>query len=423
MKNSVHKRDFDIFLSYASEDKSIADSIDNWLSEFAGFQVWYAPRELSGGSLLATDLQKAISRSRGIVIIATPNSVNKGWVKNEYNSAMDEKSNHPDYRVVILRFENAPTDNIMKGMTWINVEKGKLSPENAIAIIKSFYPGEKRPNPKNSKDVYVSCSWRTNDSKSAYSVMKELDKVGFRLIGDSEDQDSFSQGDRIERIISSCGAFVSIIPFRNNQEANDGEKPYKYFLKEIEYATNLEIPTIVISDSKIISVNGKKNPWLPLDTDSQEVSNEIKVEIENLLDDWIKPPNPQYVFCALDLDNEAKNATHHFRHLIERITGMATVIGTDIIKEPIQLSIINSIQNSFLTIADISDDNLNTCIEAGMAISSNANVILISKGIPRRPPFMLRSLQLNSFENEIEKIGKIHKIIFPYRRRIINAEL
>jgi hypothetical protein len=423
MNNTVHKRDFDIFLSYASEDRLIADSIDNWLSEFAGFQVWYAPRELSGGSLLATDLQKAISRSRGMIIIATQNSVNKGWVKNEYNSAMDEKSNHPDFRVVILRFGNAPTDNIMKGMTWINVETEKLSSENAIAIIKSFYPGEKRPNPKKSKDVYVSCSWRSNDSKSAYSVMRELEKAGLRLIGDSEDQDKFSEGNRIERIISSCGAFVCIIPFRDNQEANNGEKPYKYFLKEIQYATKLEIPTIIISDPKITTINGKKNHWLPLDTNANQLSNEICTEIENLIDEWRNPPNPQYVFCALDLDSEAKYVTHHFRHLIERISGMETIIGTDIIKGPIQLSIIKSIQNSFLTIADISDDNLNTCIEAGIAISSNTNVVLISRGIDRRPPFMLRSLQLNSFEDEVEKIGRIHKIVFPYRRRIINAEL
>ncbi|MEM9671966.1 MAG: toll/interleukin-1 receptor domain-containing protein [Cyclobacteriaceae bacterium] len=423
MNNSVHKRDFDIFLSYASEDRHIADNIDNWLSEFAGFQVWYAPRELSGGSLLATDLQKAISRSRGIIIIATQNSVDKGWVKNEYNSAMDEKSNHPDFRVVILRFGTSSPDNIMKGMTWINIEQEKLSPDNAISIIKSFYPGEKRPNPSNSKDIYISCSWRANDNRSAISVMMQLDKIGFRLIGDSEDQQKFGEGNRVERIMSSCGAFVCIIPFRNNQEANDGERPYKYFLKEIDYANQLQIPTLIISDPKIISVNGQKNQWLQLDTNAHEISDEIKIEIENLMDEWRKPPNPQYIFCALDLDNEAKNATNYFRHLIERITGMVTIIGTDISDEPIQLSIIQSIQNSFLTVADISDDNLNTCIEAGIAISSKANVELISKGEPRRPPFMLRSLQLITFEDDIEKVGRIHKIVFPYRRRIINAEL
>ncbi|RMA57279.1 toll/interleukin-1 receptor domain-containing protein [Ulvibacter antarcticus] len=422
MVKSVHKRDYDIFLSHASEDKEIADYLENWLTEFAGFDVWYAPRELSGGSLLATDLQKAISRCRSIVLIATDNSVNKGWVVSEYNSAMDEKNNNPDFRVIALRFNNAAVDNLMKGLTWINITSNKLSPENAVAIIKSLYPSEKRPNPKNAKDVYISCSWRTDDNGSANTVVRKLIDTGFRLIGDSEDQDAFGQGNRVERIISSCGAFVSILPFRNVEEARRNESPYKYFLKEIDYALSLNIPTVIISDPRISKIDDQPNMWLPMETNSFELSDEILNAISNLWNEWSLPVNPQYIFCAMDLDYEAKKARSYFRFLIERITGMNTFIGTDINKEPIQLSIIDSIRNSFLTIADITDDNLNTCIEAGIAISSNSNVVLITQGKQRRPPFMLRSLQLKNFDNEVEKIGLIHKILWPYRRRILNAE-
>jgi hypothetical protein len=422
MKATVHKRDYDIFLSHASEDKELVDYLDNWLSEFAGFQVWYSPRELSGGSLLATDLQKAISRCRGIVLVVTENSIKKGWVLSEYNAAMDEKNNNPDFRVVALRIKNANVDSLIKGMTWIDIASDTLSPENAIAIINSFYPGDKRPNPKNSKDVYVSCSWRQNDNKSANAIIKKMIDSGFRLIGDSEDQDAFGTGNRVERIISSCGAFVSILPFRDVEEARRHENPYKYLLKEIDYALGLNIPTIIISDPKILTIDGEPNKWLPMETNSLEISDRIMNALENLRHEWKSPINPQYIFCALDLDNEAKSSTNYFRHLVERITGMKSIIGTDITSEPIQSSIIDSIKHSFLTIADITDDNLNTCIEAGIAVSSDANVVLISKGIQRRPPFMLRSLQLNSFETEVQKIGLTHKIVWPYRRRIINTE-
>jgi len=422
MSKSVHKRDYDIFLSHASEDKVFADYLDNWLSEFAGFDVWYAPRELSGGSLLATDLQKAISRCKGIVLIVTENSLKKGWVISEYNAAMDEKNNNPDFRVVALRVKNASVDNLMKGITWIDISSDMLSAENAVAIIKSFYPGDKRPNPKNSKDVYVSCSWRNNDTTSAQAIMKKMIEMGYRLVGDSEDHDAYGQENRVERIISSCGAFVSILPYRDATEARRDENPYKYLLKEIDYALSHNIPAVIISDPKILKINDEPNEWLSMETDASEISDKIISALENLAYEWKSPMNPQYIFCALDLDKEAKKATNYFRYLIERITGMNTIIGTDIINEPIQLSIINSIKNSFVTIADITEDNLNTCIEAGIAISSDANVVLISGGIPRRPPFMLRSLQLNTFETEVQKIGLIHKIIWPYRRRIINAE-
>jgi len=423
MNKNVNKRDFDIFLSHAHNDKDFVDYLDNWLTEFVGFNVWYDARELSGGSLLASDLQKAIQRCKGVLLVATDVAMQKGWVKAEYNSAMDEKANNPDFRVVALRVDGANVDEFMRGITWIDIQSKTLSAENATSIIKSFYPGENRPNPKNSKDIYVSCSWRDSDNINALAIMRELVNLGARLIGDSEDQDHFGEGNRIERIISSCGAFISIIPFREEIIAKRGQKPYKYFLEEIDLAYQIGIPVLVIADPRITLSDEHKIDWLQMDTDSSLVNNNIKEELENLYYDWKKPYSPQYIFCAMDLENEAKRATSNFRTLIERVTGMETIVGTDIIKEPIQKSIITSITNSFLTIADVSNDNLNTCIEAGIAIASSSNIALISFGKPRRPPFMLRSLQLNSFTNDVEKIGLIHRIVWPYRRRVINAEL
>ncbi len=423
MNKNVNKRDFDIFLSHAHNDKDFVDHLYYWLTEFVGFNVWYDARELSGGSLLASDLQKAIQRCRGVLLVATDVAMQKGWVKAEYNSAMDEKANNPDFRVIALRIDGANVDDLMRGITWIDIQSKNISEDNAASIIKSFYPGECRPNPKNSKDIYVSCSWRNSDNMSALGVMKELMNLGVRLIGDSEDHDHFGTGNRIERIISSCGAFICIIPYRDESIAKRGEKPYKYFLEEIDLAHNVGIPILVIADPRITFIDENPIQWLPMETNTNLPPDAIRAALEDLYYDWEKPISPQYIFCAMDLENEAKRANSNYRSLIERVTGMETIVGTEIIKEPIQKSIITSITNSFLTIADVSNDNLNTCIEAGIAIAANNNVALISLGKPRRPPFMLRSLQLNSFSDDIEKIGLIHRIVWPYRRRIINAEL
>jgi len=48
---------------------------------------------------------------------------------------------------------------------------------------------------------------------------------------------------------------------------------------------------------------------------------------------------------------------------------------------------------------------------------------LISYGKPRRPPFMLRAIQMPTYENDVERIGILHSIVRSYRRRVINAEL
>jgi hypothetical protein len=92
MSLPVNKRDFDIFLSHAHKDATLISEIDHWLTDKAGFDVWYDARELSGGALLATDLQNAIERCRGILLLASQESLQHGWVKAEYNSAMDERA-------------------------------------------------------------------------------------------------------------------------------------------------------------------------------------------------------------------------------------------------------------------------------------------------------------------------------------------
>src|SRR5262249_8946401 len=111
------------------------------------------------------------------------------------------------------------------------------------------------------------------------------------------------------------------------------------------------------------------------------------------------------------------------RHLIERITGMPTFVGNEIHERQIQSAIIDKLRGAFLVLADITDDNLNTCIEAGMGVAAGTSVELFARGKPRRPPFMLRDLQLSTYEDEVELIGLVHKIARRYRRRILNAEM
>jgi hypothetical protein len=102
---------------------------------------------------------------------------------------------------------------------------------------------------------------------------------------------------------------------------------------------------------------------------------------------------------------------------------MPTIVGNEIHEEPLQTAIIKKICNAFVVLADLTDDNLNTCIEAGMGLAARTNVELMTRGVPRRPPFMLRALQMPNYQDDLEQIGIAHKIIRPYRRRIINAEL
>ena len=140
------------------------------------------------------------------------------------------------------------------------------------------------------------------------------------------------------------------------------------------------------------------------------------------------PPNPQYVFLSLALDSPHAAPTHPMREIIERVTGMRTVVGTDVRDPPIDMGILETIRKSHLVIADLvgpADDgfNLDVCIEVGMARAIGVSYELFARGPQRRPPFMLGRPQLQAYETDLELLGKIHRVVRDYRRRLIDAEL
>ena len=161
-----------------------------------------------------------------------------------------------------------------------------------------------------------------------------------------------------------------------------------------------------------------------METGASACPASIVSSLESLWDDWREPPKPQYVFCAMDLESTAAFPGGPIRHLIERITGMPTIVGNEIHGESLHLAIMNKVRDAFLVLADITDDNVNACIEAGMGLVAGTNVKLVARGKARNPPFMLRAAgQLSGYADEVEQIGVLHKVLRPYRRRVINAEL
>jgi hypothetical protein len=422
MSLPIQKRDFDVFLSHAHKDAALVSRFDRWLTN-AGLRVWYDQRELAGGALLATDLQAAIERCRAILLVASAESLSRGWVKAEYNAAMDERANHESFRVVALRLPDANVNELLKGTTWIDLPDPCLDHDSAMAIIRALYPGEKRPNPATARDVFISCSWQPDDSESARAVCRALVEQGFRLIGDARDQKGFGKGQRVERIVASCGAFVSILPFRAVEAACASERPYNYFVREMDIAAQLDLPTVIIADPRIRRIDGSDAGWLRMETTATQCPTAVSAKLTGLWEDWRQPPAPQYVFCAMDLDSDLATSSSPIRHLIERITGMATIVGTEIHEDNLQSAIMKRVCNAFVVLADITDDNLNTCIEAGMGLAAGTNVELLARGKPRRPPFMLRALQMPTYEDDMERLAVLHRIFRPYRRRVINAEL
>ena len=78
-----YKRDYDVFISHASEDKSeIVRPLANALTS-QGLKVWYDEFELKIGDSLRRKIDKGLATSRVGLVVLSQSFINKGWTNYE----------------------------------------------------------------------------------------------------------------------------------------------------------------------------------------------------------------------------------------------------------------------------------------------------------------------------------------------------
>jgi hypothetical protein len=82
----VNMLQYDFFISHSGEDKHIAEELVRCINE-KGKTCYMAALELKPGDKWADEIRDAIERSRGLLLLITPRSINKPWILIETGSA------------------------------------------------------------------------------------------------------------------------------------------------------------------------------------------------------------------------------------------------------------------------------------------------------------------------------------------------
>lgn len=358
-----------------------------------------------------------------MIIVLSEASVKSGWVKKEYNLAMSQNARFDDFKILPIRIDGCQVERhkdlgFLETTKWIDLPNGEIDLITAHHIIASIYYNDVDNFPGETKDVYISRTWRENESELANLVCEMLDENGLRLIGDSTDQAGFGEGNRVESIISSCGGLVAILPHRG------GGTTSKYMIEEIRIAQKHELPCVIIAEPEVDLTDDLDEISIRINVEDEFIETQpLEDEIEKIIEKWKQPSQPHYVFFSTDFDAQKRKRNTIVNQLVERITSMSCLMGDKIREGAVQKVITKKISDSFLMIADITEENINTLIEAGIARGAYKNYYLIARGKPRSPPFMFRDQQVWYYKDDVELIGYIHRLVYPYRRRILNYEL
>lgn len=89
-ESDVYEKDFDVFISHASEDKdSVVRPLANALRE-EGLKVWYDEFELKIGDSLRRKIDKGLANSKFGIVVLSKDFIKKGWTNYELDGIISK---------------------------------------------------------------------------------------------------------------------------------------------------------------------------------------------------------------------------------------------------------------------------------------------------------------------------------------------
>jgi hypothetical protein len=145
MSEHEHNMDYDVFISYASDDKATAEAVCAAL-ENAGIRCWYAPRDITPGQDWGEAIMKAIGAGRLMVVVFSSHSNTSDHVKREVSGATSK-----GITIIPFRIENVPPTGSMEFYLgthhWLDAYDSPLEKHNKrlLDTVNSILKGAPTP--------------------------------------------------------------------------------------------------------------------------------------------------------------------------------------------------------------------------------------------------------------------------------------
>jgi len=112
VENNNQQKQYDFFISHASEDKEdIVRNLAEALRE-SGFQVWYDEFELKIGDSLRKKIDLGLINSKFGIVIISPSFVRKNWTEYELNGMVAREMN--GHKVILPIWHKITKDEVLK---------------------------------------------------------------------------------------------------------------------------------------------------------------------------------------------------------------------------------------------------------------------------------------------------------------------
>jgi hypothetical protein len=107
---------FDVFISYASDDKSFARRLVGELQE-RGLTTWFDEKDLKPGEDWSMQIRQGIDNARScIVLLSQASATSKPWISKEWAAIQECSWRRPDFRICPIEIDDVETPVFLR--TW-----------------------------------------------------------------------------------------------------------------------------------------------------------------------------------------------------------------------------------------------------------------------------------------------------------------
>ncbi len=189
------------FLSYASEDRELfAQPMAEALME-RGVQVWYDAWEIQPGDSLTSKLfEDGLAKADALVVLLSPKSVNKKWVREELNVGNIRRIQE-NMKIIPIVIGECAIPTALIDVVRITMSHLDTADSVAARVADALYSRDTRP-PLGKPPSYV-----TNTVRSPTTALDRVDVNVLCAIGKSADEDENDSVmiDRVSESIAVLG--------------------------------------------------------------------------------------------------------------------------------------------------------------------------------------------------------------------------
>lgn len=417
----LQKRAHDFFVSYRHADLARVTPLVDWLQRICGLQLWFDATEGNAATRSSELLAGAIGNARGALICLSEGWRKSAWCKNEYDAALNQQQLQDGFEVVKLRLDDVEPPE------WFSVsELIDLRQDNAHArarLLRSLSSAVPRRF-DNAQDVYLASPW-SRPSNLVRETFGVLSSTGWRLVGDSRNLAHMGEH-RIESIMQTTRGVVALMPHDPTQPPFNTSP---FILEEAQMALDCGKPLLLLAEPGAAPPPAMCQAAFrgtALDLAPGAAGRDALQAVMDAFDDQIeqrpRDDSRTFIFLAGSLrgDNEAER---DLELVIERASNLRCVRGERVTpgRGTAQQAIVDLIQRAALVISDVSDDNRNTLIEAGIAMGAGTPLRLMVSapgGVKPSRRFMFEGQEFHGYSAPEDRLGLCYYFAQQFRRQV-----